>query len=219
MRNRQDDYRDHNEQDARWLHNHHSGQRSDRGNYNVDTNFNRGYGSNAENDWTDTNSFNANADQDQMARQGRFGVGGARYSGQNFAQDSSSSDNMYGMTFSPRNAYNSGRHYDPRADYSNSDYSDRGDNSNQRRDDYGMPNERFGHDVSQGNRSENQARGSRGDYESYRRYEQNNRMYDDDYSGGFAGRNYSEGQTHYGEGSHNSNLDRWNQESENRNNR
>jgi hypothetical protein len=59
----------------------------------------------------------------------------------------------------------------------------------------------FGHEVRRGDRDQDRerlTRGDRGDYESYRRYEQGNRMYDNDYTTGFAGRNYSD-RPHYGE--------------------
>ncbi|WP_242919563.1 hypothetical protein [Pontibacter liquoris] len=208
MRNRQEAYNDRDFDNAHWLHGYHRGENSDRGNYTLDTHFNRGYGDNADNQWGDPNSFNSNADQEQMSPQGRFQAGGAQYSGEDFTRQSHS-NNPYGMTYTGDDAYNSGRHYDARADYSDRDYDAfRHNRTSDNR--YGMADERFGHDVRRGNSGENRARNSRGDEESYRRYEQHNPNYDNDYSGGFAGRNYSEGQTHYGEGSYYSNLDRWN---------
>ena len=46
MRDRQDNHQDNYNRDRepRWLSNHHGGQNADRGNYRIDTNFNRGYG-------------------------------------------------------------------------------------------------------------------------------------------------------------------------------
>ncbi|MDX5418597.1 MAG: hypothetical protein LPK07_02545 [Hymenobacteraceae bacterium] len=213
---RRDNYRD--EREPRWLHGHHSGQRSDRGNYNIDTHFNRGYGSNAASQYGDQASFNSNADQEQMYPQGRFQSGGAHYSGEDYAQGGSRGPgNQYGVTFIG-DEYNSGRHYDARADYSDRDYDDL---RRQGRQDYryGMADERFGHDVRRGNDSGNWARGSRGDYESYRRYEHNNPNYDNDYTTGFAGRNYTRGVDHYGEDSRYSNMERWRGESDQRHDR
>jgi hypothetical protein len=72
-----------------------------------------------------------------------------------------------------------------------------------RKDEYGYGRHNydvFGHEVARGGRDqERMTRGDRGDYESYRRYEQGNRNYDNDYTTGFAGRNYSD-RPHYGEG-------------------
>ncbi|MFD1188654.1 hypothetical protein [Pontibacter rugosus] len=193
--------------DARWLHGHHQGQNSDRGNYTVDSHFNRGYGDNSFNAYGDDRSFNSNADQSQMSPQGRFQAGGAQYSGPDYTEGNNS-NNPYGMTYMPNDEYNSSRHYDALADYSNDDYAspNRKSGSDYR---YGLADERFGHDVRRGNNDGNWDRSSRGDYESYRRYEQGNRMYDDDYTTGFAGRNYSQGNVHYGEGAHYSEMDKW----------
>ncbi|WP_266205394.1 hypothetical protein [Pontibacter kalidii] len=201
---RQENYQE--DRDARWLHDHHQGQNSDRGNYTVDTQFNRGYGTNRASQYGDTRSFNSNADQWQMYPEGRFQAGGAHYSGQDYARGSSGSDNPYGMTYVPDDDHNSGRHYDPQADYSDRDYEDlrRQGQSDYR---YGMADERFGHDVRRGDNSGSWARGQRGDYESFRRYEQGNRNYDNDYSGGFSGRNYARGEQHYGEGQRYSDME------------
>ncbi|WP_276495726.1 hypothetical protein [Pontibacter litorisediminis] len=201
---RREDYQE--DRDARWLHDHHQGQNSDRGNYTVDTHFNRGYGTNRASQYGDNTSFNSNADQWQMYPEGRFQAGGAQYSGEDYTRGSRGSDNPYGMTYVPNDDHNSGRHYEPQADYSDRDYESlrRQGRSDYR---YGMADERFGHDVRQGNHDGNWARGQRGDYESYRRYEQGNRNYDNDYRGGFSGRNYAQGERHYGEGSRYSDLD------------
>lgn len=203
--NRQDNYR--SDRDARWIHGHHQGQNSDRGNYTVDTHFNRGYGDASDSQYGDTRSFNSNADQWQMSQQGRFQPGGAQYSGDDYARGSSS-DNPYGMSYVPRDGHNSGRHYEARADYSDRDYSDlrRQGQSTYRT---GMADEQFGHEVRRGRDDGNWARGSRGDYESYLRYEKGNPNYDSDYSIGFAGRNYARGEKHYGEGQFYSQSDRW----------
>ncbi|AKD04545.1 hypothetical protein POKO110462_22040 [Pontibacter korlensis] len=210
---RRDNYRDrdrdnyHTDPDARWLHGHHHGQNSDRGNFTVDTHFNRGYGTNRASQYGDPTSFNSNADQWQMYPQGRFQSGGAQYSGKDYTRNNNS-DNPYGMTYVPNDDHNSGRHYDPQADYSDRDYDDlsRRGQSDYR---YGLADERFGHDVRRGDNEGNWARGSRGDDESYRRYEHRNRMYDNDYSTGFAGRNYARGEQHYREGQHYSDMDTW----------
>ncbi|MBC5991365.1 hypothetical protein [Pontibacter cellulosilyticus] len=198
--------------EARWLHEQDHGQNSDRGNYTIDTHFNRGYGRNEYSQYGDTSSFNDNADYRQTSSEGRFGPGGARYTGEDYSRNQNS-NNPYGMSYIPSGRYNSGRHYDARADYSDQDYDDlrrnRAPQSSSR-----MPDERFGHDVRSGSDNENWSRGSVGDYESYRRYEMGNRSYDNDYSGGFAGRNYTPGATHYGEGSYYSELDRWQHESQ-----
>lgn len=201
---RQEEYRE--DPDAQWLHTHHHGQNSDRGNYTVDTHFNRGYGTSRASQFGDNTSFNNNDDQWQMYAQGRFQAGGAQYSGEDYTRGNRGSDNPYGMTYVPRDNHNSGRHYEPQADYSDRDYSDfrrQGQSGNRS----GMADERFGHDVRRGDNSGSWARGQRGDYESYRRYEQGNRNYDNDYSGGFSGRNYTPGTEHYGEGSRYSQLD------------
>ncbi|WP_347159134.1 hypothetical protein [Pontibacter chitinilyticus] len=208
--NERDDYRDEqrnrNRSDAQWLHGHHHGENSDRGNYTIDTHFNRGYGDNADSQYGDTRIFNSHADQSQMYPQGRFQAGGAHYSGQDFTRNSHS-DNPYGMTYQ-QDSYNSGRHYDARADYSDQNYNYGRNQAPDYR--YGMADERFGHDVRRGDNGGNWARNSRSDNESFRRNEKGNRMYDNDYTTGFAGRNYAAGETHYGEGSYYSNLDRWN---------
>ncbi|TPE46035.1 hypothetical protein [Pontibacter mangrovi] len=198
------------EDDARWLHGHHHGQNSDRGNYTVDSQFNRGYGNNADSQYGDTRSFNSNADQQQMSPQGRFEAGGAHYAGPDYTQGRSGSGNPYGMTYVPQEEHNSGRHYDARADYADRDY----DELRQRgRSDYryGMADERYGHDVRRGDNSGNWSRSARGDAESFRRSEYRNPNYDNDYSTGFAGRNYARGEKHYGEGQHYSEMDNWNQ--------
>lgn len=208
---RRNNYRDRDEYrpdpDARWLHGHHHGQNADRGNYTVDSHFNRGYGDNAYSQYGDTRSFNSNADQRQMAPQGRFQAGGAQYSGQDYTRGRRS-DNPYGMSYIPRDDHNSGRHYEPNADYSDRNYDELRRSG---RSDYrmGMADERFGHEVNRGNRGGNWSRGGRGDYESYRRNEAGNPNYDNDYSTGFAGRNYARGTEHYGEGQHYSDMDTW----------
>lgn len=205
---RRGNYGDREGREARWLHGHHQGQNSDRGNYTVDSHFNRGYGINQGDQYEDTTSFNSNAEQWQMHPQGRFQAGGAQYSGEDYARGSRGSDNPYGMSYVPDDDRNSGRHYDPQASYADRDYDDlrrRG------RSDYrgGMADEGFGHQVRRGDNRGAWARGSRGDEESYRRYEQGNRNYDNDYSTGFSGRNYTPGEQHYGEGSHYSEIDSW----------
>ncbi|NDK55480.1 hypothetical protein [Pontibacter fetidus] len=218
MRNRQEnDYRDTRPQEEpRWLNSHRHGENSDRGNYRIDSHFNRGRGE-YDQDYLDNSSFNTNADQRYSSPEGRYQVGGAQYAGQDFtnARRRRGSDNMYGMTYLPEDDRHSGRHYDPNAKYRNSDYSNLR-NQGQPRDLSRERNERFGHELSRNNRGEFLGHASMGDYESYRRYEQNDPRYDNDYSGGFAGRNYSEGTDHYGEGSYYSNLDRWRNESQNR---
>lgn len=189
------------DRDARWLHGHHHGQNSDRGNYTVDSHFNRGYGDNANSQYGDDSSFNTNADQGYMSPQGRFRSGGASYSGEDFTRGNGNQSNPYGMNYFEDDRYNSGRHFDPQADYSDHDYSDFRDNRAPRN--RGGVGRDFGHDVRQGDHAGNWSRGSRGDYESYRRYEQGNPNYDNDYSGGFAGRNYTSGQSQYGEDNRN----------------
>lgn len=209
------DDRENRERDteARWLHGHHHGENSDRGNYTVDTHFNQGYGRSEYSQFGDKASFNENADYRQMSGEGRFAPGGARYAGEDFSRRGQNSDNLYGMSYIPSGRYNSGRHYDARADYSDHNYDDlrRNREAGSR---YRRPDELFGHDVRSGGDNENWARGSVGDYESYRRYEMGNRSYDNDYSGGFAGRSYTPGATHYGEGSYYSELDRWQHEAQ-----
>ncbi|GAB3539013.1 hypothetical protein GCM10027443_35030 [Pontibacter brevis] len=219
--NRNDRDRD-RDREPRWLHGHHHGQNSDRGNYVRDSHFNRGYGNNAFSHWGDDNSFNSNADHSYMYPQGRFQAGGAHYSGEDFNDRGNySDDNPYGMTFTPErdeNIYNG--QYDSRGDYSNRDYSDEALGNNGPSDyRYGLADERFGHDVRRGGNDGNWDRGSRGDYESYRRYEHGNRMYDNDYSTGFAGRNYARGEDHFGEDTRYSNMERWRGESDQRSDR
>lgn len=221
MRNRRENDNRNNltNTEPRWLHSHHHGENSDRGNYTVDSHFNSGRGE-YDVDYMDDTSFNSNDDQGYHYPQGRFQHGGAQYMGQDFAQQNrTSDDNMYGMTFTPQNRYNSGRHYDARADYSNRDYSAYRE-QHEPRNRYGLADERFGHDVSRSNRNdEYMGHSSMGDIESYRRYEQFDPRYDNDYSGGFAGRNYTEGADHYGEGSYYSNLDQWRGEQDRSDNR
>ncbi|MBB6610046.1 hypothetical protein H7F15_03265 [Pontibacter sp. Tf4] len=210
MRNRQENDFRNNQTDtnARWLHRHHHGENSDRGNYTVDSHFNSGRGE-YDVDYMDSASFNSNDDQGYHYPQGRFQAGGAQYMGEDFAgRGQSTDDNIYGMTYTPQNRYNSGRHYDARADYSNRDYSDYREQHTPRSR-YGLADERFGHEVSRGNRDDYSGHSSMGDIESYRRYEQFDPRYDNDYSGGFAGRNYTDGADHFGEGRYYSNLDRW----------
>lgn len=216
MRNRQEsDYRDtRREEEPRWLNGQRHGENSDRGNYRIDSHFNRGRGE-YDQDYLDNSSFNTNAAQRYTSPEDRYQVGGAQYAGQDFTQQRRrNSANMYGMSYTKDDGYNSGRHYDPRASYRNKDYSDLR-NQNEPRDLSRERNERFGHEVSRDKRRDYLGHASMGDYESYRRYEQNDPRYDNDYSGGFAGRNYSEGADHYGEGSYYSNLDRWRYESQN----
>jgi hypothetical protein len=196
--NPRDDFNEGRE--PQWLHGHHHGQNSDRGNYTIDTHFNRGYG--------DIDNSNTYPDRSEVSRSERLRPGGAYYDGDNYMKGSRESENPYGMSYLRDDDFNSGRHYDSRADYSNRDYD------NFRR--HGEPNqnhrntdERFGHDVRSDRDTRNWARGSRGDYESYRRNEHRNPNYDNDYTTGFAGRNYARGYDHYGEGQTNSNLDRW----------
>lgn len=216
--NSRDNNSDNRDREPRPLHGHHHGQNSDRGNYARDSHFNRGYGNNAFSQWGDDSSFNGNADQSQMYPQGRFQAGGAQYSGDDYTRGNSSPDNPYGMSYFKEDDHNSFRHYDSRADYSDKDYSSFGNNgpSHYRSR---MADERFGHDVRRGGDDGNWDRGSRGDYESYRRYEQGNRMYDNDYSTGFAGRNFTEGETHFGEGSHYSDMQNRRDESNQNQNR
>ncbi|EJF11552.1 MULTISPECIES: hypothetical protein [Pontibacter] len=209
MRNNREGNRDNRNMEPRWAHGHHHGENSDRGNYTVDSHFNSGYGE-QEDDYYDTRTFNTNIDHEYGSRQGRFQPGGAQYSGEDFtSRNRRGQDNPYGMSYVPNDDYNSGRHYDPQADYSDRDYDDmrRQGNSWMRT---GMPDERFGHDVGRGDR-DFRGHSSMGDYESYRRYEMGNRQYDNDYSGGFAGRNHTEGRDHFGEDSYYSNMDRWGQ--------
>jgi hypothetical protein len=214
MRNNREENREQSNREPRWAHNHHHGENSDRGNYTVDSRFNSGYGAH-ENDFYDNRSFNTNTDHGYGSRQGRFQPGGAQYSGEDFAaQRRRRKDNPYGMSYIPNDDRNSDRHYDPQADYSNRDYDDlrRPGSSWTRSDRY---DESFGHDVSRRRRRGDQGfqgHSSMGDYESYRRYEMNNPAYDNDYSGGFAGRNHTEGREHFGEDSHYSNLNRWGQQ-------
>ncbi|WP_162426174.1 hypothetical protein [Pontibacter pudoricolor] len=210
MRNRREnDQRDfQNDVEPRWLHGNH-GNNSDRGNYRIDSHFNRGRGEYDE-DYLDNASFNSSAEQNYNYTEGLFQPGGAQYAGEDFTNHRRRrrSDNLYGMSYTKDDGYNSGRHYDPRASYKNSDYSDLRRNS-EPRDLSREQDERFGHDVSRGSRGDYLGHASMGDYESYRRNERFDPRYDNDYSGGFAGRNYSEGESHYGEGSYYSNLDRW----------
>lgn len=127
-------------------------------------------------------------------------------------------DNPLGVTYTS-NRYNSGRHYDARADYSNKDYEHMRHNPRPT-ERYGMPDEKFGHDVGRRDDDNYMGRYSRGDYESYRRYEEPNRRYDNDYRGGFNSRNYSdEGRPHYGEDTSYSNLERWQGRSDQRRDR
>jgi hypothetical protein len=222
MRNNREERRDdrNDNLEPRWLHGHHHGENSDRGNYTVDSHFNIGYGE-QENDFYDTRSFNTNTDHEYSSPQGRYQAGGAQYSGDDFTgRDRGGQDNPYGMTYTPDDGYNSDRHYDPRADYSNRDYEDMR-RQGRSRERYGMADEKFGHEVNRNDRDRGNYLGhsSMGDYESYRRYEMGNRMYDNDHGGGFAGRNFTEGRDHFGEDSTYSNLERWNQRSDQRHDR
>ncbi|WP_114782293.1 hypothetical protein [Botryobacter ruber] len=220
MRRNRDDFRNENDpyrnQEPQWLHEQRHGH-SDRGHYTLDSHFNMGYGEGADNNYGDQRSFNMNADQGYMSPQGRFQPGGAPYSGEDFTRNRNiSRDNPYGMSYTRHDGYNSGRHYDARADYSNHDY----DNLRHNRSHApysGMADERFGHEIHRGDRNEPyMGHSSIGDYESYRRYEMGNRAYDNDYSGGFAGRNHTEGRSHFGEDSYYSNLDMWNDQNRSR---
>ncbi|MFD2245191.1 hypothetical protein [Pontibacter ruber] len=221
-RNNNRDERNRNrDEEPRWLHEQRHGHNSDRGNYTIDSNFNLGYGGAADKDYGDQRTFNTNADQGYTYPQGRYQVGGAQYSGDDYTRNSrSSEDNPYGVTYVPQDRHNSYRHYEANADYSNKDYDDlrRKGRSHER---YGMADERFGHDVRHGRDRQNEYMGhsSPGDYESYRRYEYGNRMYDNDYSGGFAGRNHTEGKPHFGEDTYYSNLERWQGQSNQRHDR
>ncbi|MFT2011529.1 hypothetical protein ACMA1I_22855 [Pontibacter sp. 13R65] len=223
MRQNRDDNRENRnrrqDEEPHFLHRQQHGHNSDRGNYTTDSHFHPGTGRAFDKDFYDQRTFNSNADQSYSYPQGRFQPGGATYSGEDFSRDQrSSNDNPYGMSYTRGDDYNSGRHYDSRADYSNSDYDDMrqaGRPSEHR----GMADERFGHEVRRGGDNRFMGHSSPGDYESYRRYEQGNNMYDNDYSGGFAGRNFTEGRQHFGEDTSYSNLDRWNDHSDRRNDR
>ncbi len=194
MRNRREnDYRDNRrEAEPRWLHGHHQGENSDRGNYTVDSHFNRSRGEYNE-DYLDSNSFNSSDERRNLS-------GGAQYAGEDFIQSRRrNSGNMYGMSYTKDDGYNSGRHYDARADYRNSDYSDLR-RQEEPRDFSRDRDEMFGHDIGRRRRNDNyMGHSSIGDYESYRRHEYGNRNYDNDYSGGFAGRNYTPDSSQYGE--------------------
>ncbi|WP_187261453.1 hypothetical protein [Pontibacter beigongshangensis] len=208
------------EEEPNRLHEQRHGHNSDRGNYTTDSHFHPGTGRAFDKDFYDQRTFNSNADHGYTYPQGRYQAGGATYGGDNYMHSQrSAQDNPYGMTYTRDDGYNSGRHYDPRADYSHSDYDDlrqQGRSSDRR----GMADERFGHDVRRGGGDDRSlGHSSMGDYESYRRYEQGNRMYDNDYSGGFAGRNHTEGRQHFGEDASYSNLDRWNDHNDRRHNR
>lgn len=220
MRNNRNDNRNNyeRENEPRWLHEQDHGENSRRGNYRIDSHFNRGYGE-QDDDFRDETSFNTNTDQGYTTRQGRYQVGGATYMGEDFTRNSNS-DNPYGMSYTRDDGYNSGRHYDSRADYSDRDYNDLREN-NRPRDRYGLADERFGHDITRGEGRDSNYLGhsSRGDYESYRRYEQGNRNYDNDYRGGFAGRNYTDNQHQFGEDRNYSNRERWNEGNDQRQDR
>jgi hypothetical protein len=170
------------ETDARWLHGHHQGENSDRGNYTIDTHFNRGYGRNEYDQFGDNSSYNTNESYRRMSGDGRFTPGGAMYGGQDFENRNRDRNNPYGMTYIPRDDYNSGRHYDARADYSDRDYSDLRNNREVYRQDR-LQDEGFGHDVRSGRDNQNWARGSQGDYESYRRDHKGERDTSQDYYG------------------------------------
>lgn len=220
MRNRRnnDDRNQEPEADPRWLHEQQHGHNSTRGNYTVDSHFNRGYGE-YDGDYLDRTSFNTNPDRSYNAPERYNPAGGAQYTGDDFiGRRRSRRDNMYGMNYIPDDGYNSGRHYDARANYKkNRDYEDLRRESEQR-ERRGWADERFGHEVGRRGRNESfTGHTSPGDYESYRRYEMGNPSYDNDYSGGFAGRTYTEGSTHYGEGNYYSNLDQWRHEEQARN--
>ena len=213
MRHDREEHRDernrNRDEEPRWLHEQHHGHNSDRGNYTTDSNFNLGYGGAADKDYGDQRTFNTNADQGYAYPQGRYQPGGAQYSGEDYTSHRRNrKDNPYGVTYVPQDGHNSYRHYESRADYSNTDYDDlrRPGRPHER-----IADERFGHDVSHGRDRKKAFLGhsSPGDYESYRRYEYDNPMYDNDYSGGFAGRNHTEGRPHFGEDTSYSNLDRW----------
>lgn len=221
--NRRDDYRDdrnRDEREPRWLHGHHHGQNSDRGNYVRDSHFNRGYGNNRASQYGDDLSFNSNADHSINYPQGRFQVGGAYYAGEDYSRGRETEDNPYGVTYIPNDGYRSGRHYEARADYSNRDYDDLS-KKEEPWGHIGLADERFGHEVRPRDDRDDRfmGRSSRSDYESYRRYEHGNNMYDNDYSTGFSGRNYNQDRSHYGEDSHYSNMERWNGHSDQRHDR
>ena len=213
MRNDREENPDYRNMEPRWAHGHHHGENSDRGNYTVDSHFNSGYGT-QEDDYYDPRSFNTNVDHGYSSRQGRFQPGGAQYSGEDFASHRRPrGNNPYGMSYVPDDDYNSGRHYDPQASYRNRDYDGLRQPSNSwvRPSSY---NERFGHEFDRRRKRDEQAfRGHSaiGDYESYRRYEMGNPAYDNDYSGGFAGRTHTEGRDHFGEDSSYSNMSNWSQ--------
>ncbi|TXK26983.1 hypothetical protein FVR03_21385 [Pontibacter qinzhouensis] len=207
-------------EEPRQLHEQRHGNNSDRGNYTTDSHFHPGTGRAFDKDFYDQRTFNSNADHQFSYPQGRYQAGGATYSGPDYGRDQRAhDDNPYGMTYRRNDGYNSGRHYDARADYSNTDYDDRNHpgRSNERT---GMEDERFGHEVRRGGGNDRfLGHSSPGDYESYRRYEQDNRMYDNDYSGGFAGRNHTAGREHFGEDSSYSSMDSWNDKNNQRHNR
>jgi hypothetical protein len=202
--NRDENPRNYDDREPRWLHPHHQGQNSDRGNYTIDSHFNRSHGDMDNSQYGSSYNFEDDERQDRMRR--RSEPGGAHYAGNDYTRGRRE-DNPYGMSFTPSGEYNSGRHYDPRADYSDNDYDDIRRSGRPYNSPYNE-SEQFGHDIRRGD-NDNWARGSIGDYESYRRNERGDSNYDNDYSGGFADRNYSEQRPHYGEGQYNSEFDHW----------
>jgi hypothetical protein len=192
------------EDDARWLHGHHQGYNSDRGNYTVDTHFNRGYGRSEYEQYGDKSSYNTNEAYRRMSDDGRFTPGGALYGGQDFTRRGPEQNNPYGMTYIPSDNYNSGRHYDSRADYSDHNYDDLRNNQQVYRPDR-LQDEGFGHDVRSGRDNSNWARGSQGDYESYRRDHKGER----DNRQNFYGRNNSSDSSSFGGRGNAGDLDSW----------
>ncbi|MCJ8167371.1 hypothetical protein MKJ04_21195 [Pontibacter sp. E15-1] len=192
---------DRNEREPRWLHGHHHGQNSDRGNYSPDSHFYRGYEDSPYTQYRDDSRFNSNEDRRQMSPSGRFRPGGARYSGPDFTRGNAGApDNPYNMSYPKRDGYNSSHHYDARADYSRRGNTDFGMNlSGEENRRYGRGEERFGHEVRRNNQDDRWGRDSRRDFKSYSQNEAGYTNYDDDYTPGFAGRNYSEDAMQYGE--------------------
>ncbi|WP_242928336.1 hypothetical protein [Pontibacter vulgaris] len=223
MRHENVNYRDNREErEPRWLHEQEHGHNSSRGNYTTDSHFNLGYGRAYDKDYGDQRNFNANAEQSSMYPEGRYQSGGATYSGEDFSSHRRPRrNNPLGVVYTD-DRYNSGRHYDARADYRNTDYEHLRHNAHPS-ERYRMADERFGHDVVHPrNRKDDLYLGhsSRGDFESYRRYEEGNPRYDSDYRGGFAGRNYSDqGRPHFGEDTSYGNQDRWQNQQQGRNER
>lgn len=155
--------------DARPLHDRNQGG------YTFDSYYNQYEGAYGNEDYNNMGGYVNQDYQHNNFTENYYRPGGAQYTGHDYTGNRSSARNPFGMTFMPDDDYNSGRHYDSRADYGNTRYdSDRGsrDFGYHRRGD-----EIFGHDISRRGQEDFYHNQRQMDYESDHRYNRPHNRY------------------------------------------